>query len=217
MSNEIVNNEVNKLSIYDKILEKSSLDAAEIKKIAITKAKEVEEEILNEAKAEAEKLNIQNEAKNNDLKKSKITDLDRKYKREVLFKKKELMDKLVDEAIVKLNNLKEKALLDFSVKNIKESNLVGDEVLRVNQNDYNKFLKAFSTKPKAKLVELDLLNKALGKGFTLKLEEVPANIKGGFIVIGKDFDIDLSFEAILELAKDTHEAKVANLLFKEAK
>src|SRR5690554_7766154 len=108
MSKELVNK-----SIYDKIIDKGSLDASEILKLGKEKIEIMKDNIISEAKKEANKL-IQHNSKQNQGKiKTKTTNLERLTKKEILFKKKELIDKIIDQALRKLKSLNDKQFIEL--------------------------------------------------------------------------------------------------------
>jgi V/A-type H+-transporting ATPase subunit E len=92
----------------------------------------------------------------------------------------------------------------------------GDEIIQVNSQDYELYLRNFSSKAKGDLVVMDKLNQELGSShYNLKLSSTPANINGGFIIIGEAFDIDFSFETILSSLQEKYETEVAEKMFVE--
>ncbi len=212
MTNEVVNK-----TIYDKIIEKGSLDAKDITNLGKQKAEEARDVIIEEANKDASRIVNNNQRQNQDKVKAMTTNFERLAKREILFKKKDLMDQLFVEAATELQKLSNKDLFNFVVSRLQKETLNGNEVLKVNKKDYNKYLELFSSSKAAKLVELDKLNKALGNKYKLTLSSDDVDIEGGFIVISEHFDINLSFVSILNIVKGANETELANILFSEAK
>lgn len=210
MINEVVNK-----SIYDKIIEKGSLDASEIIKLGTEKAIVMKESIINEAKADANKLIHHNNKINQDKIKAMTTNFERLAKKEILFKKKELIDEVFNLALNRLKELNDSKFVEFVKKYILAESLKGDEVIKVNKADYGKYLSLFSSEKPASLVTLDKLNKELGPKYNLKLSNISVNIDGGFIIVNDKFDIDLSFNCILNLIKEKQETQIANILYNE--
>ena len=210
MSKELVNK-----SIYDKIIDKGSLDASEILKLGKEKIEIMKDNIISEAKKEANKLIEHNSKQNQEKIKTKTTNLERLTKKEILFKKKELIDKIIDQALIKLKSLNDKQFIELVKKYILAETLTGNEVIKVNKADYGKYLSLFSSDKPKDLVVLDKLNKELGANYNLKLSNSSVNIDGGFIVVSENFDIDLSFNSILNIIKEKQETQIANILYNE--
>ena len=210
MSNEVVNK-----SIYDKIIDRGSLDASEILNLGKGRIEAINESIIGEAEAEAKRILENSSNINQENIKAKTTNFERLAKREILFKKKELIDEVFMVAANKLKELNDTELFGLIKKYILEQSIAKDEYIKVSKSDYGKYLSLLSSEKPGDLVNLDKLNKALGDGYQLKLSNVPANIEGGFVIISENFDINLSFNSILNLIKEKNETEIANILFNE--
>lgn len=213
----MINNDIVNKSIYDKIIDKGSLDASEIIRLGKQKATSIEESIVNEAKLDSQKLLDNNNKANQDRMKAMTTNFERLAKKEILFKKKELIDDLFLVAINKLKTISDFELFGLVKKLIKNESITGNEVIKVSKSDFGKYLSLFSSGKATDLVELDKLNKELGGSYHLKLSNQPAQIDGGFVIVGEHFDIDLSYSSILNVIKEKNETKIANILFNEEK
>lgn len=210
MSSEVVNK-----SIYDKIIDRGSLDASEILNLGKEKAQILKDSIVSEAKADAFNKLENNSKANQDKTKAKTTDFERLAKKEILFKKKELIDEVFNLALMKLKSFKDSELFDLVKKYILAEAITGNEVIKVSKADYGKYLSLFSSEKPKNLVILDKLNQSLGNKYDLKLSSEHVNIDGGFIIVSEHFDIDLSFNSILNLIKEQQETKIANILYNE--
>lgn len=210
MTNEVVNK-----SIYDKIIDKGSLDASEIIKLGKEKAKTILDDIISEANQDTIKVIKNSKRANQDKIGLIITNNEREFKKEILFKKKELIDKLFIEVLNELKNLDDKSLFNLVKKSILNESINKKEIIKVNKADYKKYLSLFSSGEAASVVELDKLNKELGKDYNLKISNDPVNIDGGFIIISEFFDINLSFTSILNSIKEKEETAIAEILYKE--
>lgn len=203
-------------TIYEKIESKALKDAQEIIRLGKEKAKQIEEKIISEAKANIENSLQKVRMRGEELIKTKTTELEQTAKQRSLSRKKELITTAFKNALEELKTLDDTRFAELVRKLIVLENLKGDEVIRVNPRDYDRFLRLFSESKKDKdgFVLLDKLNRELGEDkFRLRLSKEPAEIAGGFLVIGKAFDVDLSFETILNTLQEKHEAEIAELLF----
>ncbi|HHX79708.1 MAG TPA: hypothetical protein GX692_01390 [Acholeplasmataceae bacterium] len=202
-------------TIYEKIESKALKDAQEIIRLGKEKAKQIEEKIISEAKANIEKNLQKVRSRGEELIKTKTTELEQNAKQRSLSRKKELIKTVFANALEKLKILDDKKYAELVKKLIVLENLKGDEVIKVNTGDYNRFLRLFSESKEDEKGNtlLDKLNRDLGREFSLTLSKEPAEITGGFLVIGKAFDVDLSFETILNTLQEKHEAEIAELLF----
>lgn len=210
MSNEVVNK-----SIYDKIIDRGSLEALEIINQGKQKAEIIEKEIIDEATKDSELLLNKNAQVNQDKLKAAKTNFERFAKKEILFKKKELIEELFKVAHSKLKALNDIELFDLVKKHIQKENITGNEIIKVNKSEYGKYLSLFSSGKPSDLVVLDKLNRALGEGYNLKLGKDHVDIDGGFIIESENFDIDFSFASILNVIKESDETMIANILFNE--
>jgi vacuolar-type H+-ATPase subunit E/Vma4 len=106
-------------------------------------------------------------------------------------------------------------MIDLIKKMILNENIKGNETLVVAQKDQTKFIHLFSS---GKLVNdcyvLDKLNSLLGDSkHQLRLAKNYANIDGGFIIIGESYDIDVSYQTLLNSIKENFESQIAKMLF----
>lgn len=198
-------------TIYDKILAKGNLEVDKIISEAKLEAKKIEDEIVNKALKHSEK---QIEKAENDAKKlinhqKRLLDLEKRQA--LLTAKQTVIKEVFDQVLNKLTSFEGKELLDFTAKLIKEQNVIGNEIMRVNKDSYNVYLKALSTNKKDELVELDLLNKKLNTNFKLSNEIV--NIKDGFLLEGTDFDLNFSITNLVNKLRLKHEQEIAKELF----
>lgn len=201
------------MTIFEKIEQKGLEEAREI----LESAKLESESILA---ASTEKINeqvaqmIQHEKdKSRFLIEQKQNSFELEKRQSILSIKSTQIDRVFNKLRTHILSLKGNELLDFSVSLIKDESLTGDEHIRVSKADYDKYLNAFSSEKKSDLVNLDKLNKKLGKGFNLSLESEPADITDGFLVIGEIFDLNFSIEPFLKDIKAKYEKQVYEILF----
>ena len=93
---------------------------------------------------------------------------------------------------------------------LKNANLNESIKIKVSSGDYNRYQKLFSSKQNN---NLDILSKEFG--YDIELSSETATIKGGFIIESSYFDVDNSYEVILENLENNLETKVAEMLFRK--
>lgn len=198
-------------TIYDKILAKGDAKVNEILTNAKNEAKKIEDDIVNKAlKSQKETIKkAESDAKKLINHQKKLLELE---KRQALLKAKQtVLDDIFNEVLNRLNNFEGKDLLNFVEKLIKSQKTLGTETIYVNEKDYNRYLKALSTNKEDELVELDLLNKNLNTKF--KLSNKPKSIKDGFLLEGKDFDLNFSITNLVNKLREKNEKDIADELF----
>ncbi|MDD4154055.1 MAG: hypothetical protein PHT30_01415, partial [Bacilli bacterium] len=127
--------------------------------------------------------------------------------------KNKIIEEIFDNVFVYFKNLEGSELLAFVVSQIKNETLKGTETMRVNKHDYDKYVHALSTNKAGKIIELDVLNKALGKDFSIRLENVPSNEEDGFLLLGETFDLNFSVKPLLRKIRKEKEKELFNTLF----
>lgn len=198
-------------TIYDKILAKGEAEVERILTEAKKEAKKIEDEIINKAKKQSEMqiAKAESEAKKLINHQTKLLELEKRQA--LLTAKQNVIKEIFDEVLNRLVSFEGEELLNFVSKLIKEQKTNNNEIMFVNEKDYNKYLKALSSNKKADLVELDILNKKLNSKF--KLSGEPVNIKNGFLLEGKDFDLNFSITNIVDKLRVKHEKEIAKKLF----
>lgn len=198
-------------TIYEKIESKGDNLVKDILAKAKVESKDVLEQIVSKANNDANKriAKAKEDADKKVSYKKRLFDLEKRQA--LLTTKQEVIDNIFEEVVNKVIKLETKDLLNYVVKLIKTEQYSGNEVILVNKNDFNKYLKALSTSKESELVELDLLNKELKTSF--KLSNKPVDIPNGFIVEGQDFDLNFTFEQIVSKLRKENEKLIAEELF----
>ena len=200
-------------SIYKKIEEKGKLEAKEIVEAGEEKAAALKKSIEEGYEKEYKKV-IDNATRSNaDNLKTKLTQVDQSAKQKSLAIKKEAIDKVMERVHEKMLKLADNDLVNLVVKVISADSIQGNEIIKVSKEEYSKYLKLFATEQSGDPVSLNLLNDKLGKGYNLKLSKEPADIKGGFIIVGDRYDVDHSYKVLLDDLKEKYESEVAHTLF----
>jgi len=179
------------------------------------------EELLSEAKKEEnkivdEKVKKGNKAKEQIIEKSKreaktkaeriISNTHLKIRNNKLEAKQEMINKVFDEAVIKLQNLSKDEYLDFVKSSILSLDIEGDEEIIISPNDKDKMDVNF-------MLTLNNKLKAKGKKGLLKISNENRNIKGGFILYKNGIEINNSFEALVDSLRDELEQEIIEALF----
>ena len=171
---------------FMKRLKKGQSDAQEITRLGKLKAKQLEETILGQAQDLINKNLSKTRERSREFLKTKITEIEQNAKQKSLLYKKELIKNVFTKALDKLKTISDDELQKLVKNLILSEKINGDEIIQVNSQDYELYLRNFSSKAKGDLVVMDKLNQELGSShYNLKLSSTPANINGGFIIIGE--------------------------------
>ena len=199
-------------SIYEKIKQKGEMDAKKIVEEGIKKAELASLRQIEEAKKEIALLQDKLDKRYAEIIKTETTHVEQQAKQNSLAKRKALIDQIFQLAHEKLMQLSDEELFKLVVSVLKKDDLNGDEEIRVSKKQIEHYKSVFQSSASSNT--LDLLNEALkGKKWQLTLSNTPAVIDGGFIVVGKTFDIDHSYRALLAEIKNQEEIALAQMLF----
>lgn len=198
-------------TIYEKIEEKGKAEVDKILSSAKEEAKKIKEDLINaETKTQGNRLARITSETNRELShKERLVDLEKRQS--LLTSKQRILDEVFSDVLDKIKDLKDKELLNFVKNLLTDKGLNGTETIYVSANEYNKYLKALSSNKKAKLVDLDILNKELKTNYKLSNEDI--NLKYGFLVEGTDFDLNFSYDEILNSYRKNNEKKISEQLF----
>ena len=197
-------------SVYDKIIQKGEQDALEIKKQGEEKANNITEQIIKETKERVDKMIHDTKTKNADLVKTKLAELEQTKKQTVLTNQKQIINETFNVVLEKLTKMNDAELINLVKHYLKKANLNESIKIKVSDNDYNRYQKLFSSNLNN---NLDILSKEFG--YDIELSNEVATIKGGFIIESSYFDVDNSYEVILENLENNLETKVAEMLFRK--
>lgn len=199
------------MDLANKIIEKGKIEVESILKAAKKEAKEATKELIDAAKSDAKNRIeiVRKEASNDLMTKERLLNFERRQAE--LLAKHRTIDEIFGEVRKRIEALTKDDLLNYVVNQIKQEKLVGDEIMHVNKDNYKRFLEALSTNKAGKLVDLDKLNAKLKTN--LKLSNEPFDMKNGFILEGKYFDLNFAIEDIIVKLKDKHERQLVKELF----
>ena len=181
-----------------------------IEQIILEQAQQEAKKLIADASSEKKSQLAEKEAllkKQNDAKISLVEDeyegaialvkatSERDLKLELEKAKHEQILGLFENVLASLKALKGKELLNFVAAKIKKETVTGYETIRVSKKDYSLYKDALSTNT-GELVDADLLNAVLKTKF--KLSNKPLDIESGFVLEGDVYDLNFSFEAMVE-------------------
>ncbi|MGI6392805.1 MAG: V-type ATP synthase subunit E [Candidatus Izemoplasmatales bacterium] len=203
------------LSIYDKIVQKGKLDAKKIRDAGEAEADSFVQSRLKETENAILGDQVKFKEKQDNRFKSKVTEFEQQAKSATLACKQQCLTDVLQEALKKLSLISDEKWMTLVKQLLKKDRLTGTETIVASPQDQVRFRKLFTSDSNSGgALPLDKLNKFLGKGtFQLTLSDQTAPISGGFLVIGKAFDIDHSHLTLLSGIKDRYEAELAQLLF----
>ncbi len=191
--------------IRDRILKDANAEAAEY----VKKAKKEADEILKSAREEADikrkTILEQAQKKAGDLEKRCIALNDMEVRKEIMRVKQELVQKTFNMAMERLSSMPREQYCEFMANMI------------VNAIQGEKAEIVLSKKDRQSLGEILLervtaLTEEKGAQVGLVLSYKTADIKGGFILIIGDMEINFSFEALFRTQKENLEELVYSLL-----
>lgn len=179
----------------DAILKVAAEEEALIVSKSIAKAEKEKEAKLEKAKKEAA------------LKKERIiSSAAIEVRNKKLAAKQQVIEKVFNQALEKMKDLPKDKYVSFVKNSLIALKLNGDEKIRVSKKDADVINQKL----------LDEVNKIIStkeKKANLKLSSEYGDFAGGFIVEKGKVDLNYTFEALLDSAKDRLENEVANILF----
>ena len=201
-----------RISVYNKIIEKAMQEASEIKENGNQKAQMLIDQTLKETEEKINQMLEEAKAKNADLIKTKNAEFDQVVKQQVLANQKRIIKETFEKALEKLTNMTDEELNNYVVSHLQKAQINNDVTIKVNKNDYTKYQTLFSTNHDS---NLDILTKELNlNNVMITLSNDSVDIVGGFIIACEYFDIDNSYEVILNNLSEELETTIAEMLFK---
>ncbi len=194
--------------ITKRILDDAKKEAEEIVKEADSKFKQALKEEKQNLKEQEEKGQIRAKNEANEEVKRRIALARLEARNKVLQEKQELLEKAYDKALKKVKNLSKNKYKETIKKVITEKYIPEVDLIILSQDlvgrDKEKFMQE--------------LNKSLekkGKGLSLADEIIPD--RAGFILKGKEVEINCTWEVMIKSIKEENSKTVYQLLFGEDK
>ncbi len=183
--------------LEEKILEKGQKEVESILASAKLEAETLYESLIKKAEldlmSQKEKAIKKFEA---NVLRTKV-DSQREIRDEVALAKQKLISSIFSELSQYLSNISKEDFFKYVKHSILNETISGDETIALAKHDYQKYASTLSSKS-GNLVEADLLNQALGKNYHLKLTQSDMAVDSGFLLMGKDFDLNFSFKETLD-------------------
>ncbi|MFA5480791.1 MAG: hypothetical protein WC282_00165 [Bacilli bacterium] len=204
------------MSIYEKIANKGKAESEKIRNEAEKEAFALEHKIVSSAEKEAAAIIAKAEdfMQNAIAQKQALSALEKRQSTSAL--KNKVIDDIFGAVYEHFKNLDGSELLAFVAQQIKEEKIHGSETMRVAKHDYDKYRLALSSHEEGVKITLDLLNKKLGSGFTLSLENIPSGEDDGFLLIGDSYDLNFSVKPLLSKMRKDREKELFAQLFDES-
>lgn len=194
-------------SVYDKIIANAENEASKIKEEGTLKASNMTEQVMSVTTQRIKQVIEDAKLKCDDAVKTKKAELEQSKKQRVLASQKSIINDTFNEVLKRLCEMTDQDLSRFVISNLKKASLQGHEEIMVNEKDYLRFQRLFSTNHD------NHLDKLLDNKYQLVLSQNKASIKGGFIIVSRYYDIDNSYEVILEDLKTKLEPEIVAKLF----
>ena len=198
------------MSGADRLREKIIAEAKREAKAILANARQRAENILSEARqeADAQKQKMLQAAKQQaeDRRQRNLTIAELDARKALLAAKEEMIEETFNQAISRLNNLKEREYEDLLYNMLLAATETGDEEVIAAEADRGRFQKTLLARVNKEL-------KARGKKGELTLSAETRELSGGFILRSGNVETNCSFAALLRMQRDRLEPVVAEMLF----
>ncbi|NLL72459.1 MAG: hypothetical protein GX237_02920 [Clostridiales bacterium] len=193
----------------EKIIKAIEAEASKNVEDILAKAKEESQKILASAKSEAEAKSAEIAKKPASEIKAIINKANSSaglIKRQaILSAKQEVIGEIIDKAKIKLTSLPDNDYFDLILQIVKKHAQSGEGIIMFREEDLKRLPKKFDKSLKEALEDI--------KNASLTISDNFAKIDGGFIIAYGDVEINCSFEALFNKAKDELQDKVNAFLF----
>lgn len=197
--------------LEEKIIQKGQSIIESINLSAKHESEALKHRLIEEAKADLEvQLHKAQQKAKAQVEQAKQEGI-RSLRDEVAISKQQLIESIFTALKEELKHLNKEDYFNYVVRSIQNQAIDKTEEIQVNKKEYALYQSILSTK-KGDLVEADLLNQKLGKDYQLKLSNTPAQIESGFMLVGKLYDLNFSFENLLESLTKKYEKTIYEAL-----
>lgn len=197
--------------LEEKIIQKGQSIIESINLSAKYESEALKHRLIEEAKADLEvQLHKAQQKAKAQVEQAKQEGM-RALRDEVAISKQQLIESIFTALKEELKHLNKEDYFNYVVRSIQNQAIDKTEEIQVNKKEYAMYQSILTTK-KGDLVEADLLNQKLGKDYQLKLSHTPAQIESGFMLVGKLYDLNFSFENLLESLTKKYEKTIYEAL-----
>jgi V/A-type H+-transporting ATPase subunit E len=198
-------------AVIDKINSKVEEEVLNIIESANKKAQDNYNDIIEKAKKDSDNILKKANDKAKDYIKIQKLDANLASRKNTLALKQNIISEVFKEALEKLNSLADNDLIKLIDRLVLNECMEGNVILSVSKDHIERYKNLFDS-TKIKEWEDSLKNKY---GTTSKLSFEKRDFgNGGVLFVGKTYDIDASFDVLLNLVREEKENEVCNLLFK---
>ena len=198
--------------IVNKILQNSQAEAEAIRKSAQEQAEAGIKKIHKETESKLSALKKQYKADVEETKRRGKLTAGLDERKDLLREKRVVLDKAFDAAYEKMEHLPDKEWARLITEIVLAGTVTETRYIKVPEADIPRYTKNFMGKGPF----LDQLNAKLaeqGHLTPLELDPKPAGFRQGVMLLGKDSDVNGSFEVLIENARRPIEWDVTNILF----
>ncbi len=191
--------------VVSKIMNEADAKAKELVASARTQAERIAKQASHESARIAQQAKEASAKRASEEKQRVLSSANLDIRKAMLEKKQELMDEAFQKAITRLRQKNKKEYVDLIKELLLKSVETGTEDVIVGTADKD----IIDSKV------ISAVNKKLGRKGNLTLSKTFGSMAGGFILRRGKIDTNLSFDGLIELAREGLETEVAKILFKE--
>ncbi len=191
------------INIIAKINEQNHVECEAI----VNSAKQKADAIVSEAKLEAERLSSEivdsAKAKAAVINSKAVSSSLVEYKRVVLSKKSEIIEKIISDSLIKLSDAEDETYFGYFEKLIKSNALSGKGIVRMSSKDLLRLPDGFENK----------INSLLDAGKSVVVSDDTIETTGGFIIEYPEIRIDCTFASLINDKNDEIRDEINKILF----
>lgn len=176
----------------DGIIFNAQNEATKIKEAALELANEEKEAVITEANKEA-KVIVDTAESGSELENKKM----------ILATKVDIINKTIDEAEKKLAKMPEDEYFAALYALVKKYSQAAEGEMLLSSNDLGRLPKDFESK----------INEGLADGAKITVRKTATNISQGFILVYGDIEINCTFDALIDDARDDIKDELYSIIF----